>query len=134
MDALYHRLLLIIENLDGPLDLLTLLVLQDRESYYLTVNFSEDLLGLDEGEVLTMLGDLHAFVHVPKQKDLDDPIHILRDSLPDFLFDKSRSGRFFIDPQNGHANVMSQWIKCVQRHSRRNHDAPSEANFLGLLT
>jgi len=95
LDALYHQLFLTIENLDGALDLLTLLVLQDRESYYLTVNFSEDLLGLDEGEVLTMLSDLHAFVHVPKPKDLDDAIHILHDSLPDFLFDRSRSGRFF---------------------------------------
>ena len=50
LDALYHQLFLTIENLDGALDLLTLLVFQNRESYYL--NFSEDLLGLDEGEVL----------------------------------------------------------------------------------
>ena len=52
LDALYHQLLLTIENLDGALDLLTLLVLQERESCYLTVNFSEDFLGLDEGEFL----------------------------------------------------------------------------------
>ena len=93
------------------------------------MNFSEDLLGLDEGEVLMMLSDLHAFVHVPKPNDLDDAIHILHDSLPDFLFDKSRSGRFFIDPWNGHANVTAQWIKYVQRQSLQNHGAPSETNF-----
>ena len=121
------------ENLDGALDLPTLLVLRDRESYYFTVNFSDDLLGLDEGEVLTMLSDLHAFVHVPKPKYLDEAIHILHDSLPDFLFDKSRYGRFFIDPQNGHANVTAQWIKYVQRQSRRNHGVPSEANFFGTF-
>jgi len=123
LDALYHQLFLTIENLDGALDLLTLLVLQDKESYYLTVNFSEEFLDLDEGEVLTMLSDLHAFVHVPKPKDLDDPIHILHDSLPDFLFDKSRSGRFFIDPRNGHAKVTAHWIEYVQRQSQRDHGA-----------
>jgi hypothetical protein len=64
-----------------------------------------------------MLSDLHAFVHVPKPRDLDDTIHILHDSLPDFLFDKSRSGRFFIDPRNGHTNVTVQYIKYVQRQS-----------------
>jgi hypothetical protein len=52
LDALYRQLFLTVENLDGALDLLTLLVLQDRDSLYLTVNFSEDLLGFDEGEVL----------------------------------------------------------------------------------
>jgi hypothetical protein len=72
LDAFYHQLFLTIENLDGALDLLALLVFQGGESYCLTVNFSDsEDLGLDEGDVLIMLSDSHAFVHVPKPSDLD---------------------------------------------------------------
>jgi hypothetical protein len=63
LDALYQQLFLAIDDLEGAMDLLTLLVLQERDSYYLTVDFSGNLLGYDQGEVLAMLS---AFVHVPK--------------------------------------------------------------------
>jgi len=115
LDALYQQLFLAIDDLEGAMDLLTLLVLQDRDSYYLTVDFSENLLGYDQGEVLAMLSDMHAFVHVPKPDDLYDAIRIHHASLPDFLFDRSRSGEFFIDSRNGHANITTHWIKFVQR-------------------
>ncbi|KIM37579.1 hypothetical protein M413DRAFT_257752 [Hebeloma cylindrosporum] len=115
LDALYHQLFLAIDDLEGAMDLLTLLILQDRDSYYLTINFSEDLLAYEGGEVLAMLSDMHAFVHVPKPGDPYDAIRIHHASLPDFLFDRSRSGRFFIDSRHGHANVTTHWIKFVQR-------------------
>ena len=115
LDALYQQLFEAIDDLEGAMDLLTLLVLQERDSYYLTVDFSENLLGYDQGEVLAMLSDMHAFVHVPKLDNPYDTIRIHHASLPDFLFDRSRSGRFFIDSRNGHANIATHWIKFVQR-------------------
>ena len=102
------------------MDLLTLLVLQDSDSYYLTIKFSEDLLAYDRGEVLAMLSDMHAFIHVPKPDDPYDAIRIHHASLPAFLFDRSRSGKFFSDSGNWHANVTTLWIKFVQR--RTPHD------------
>lgn len=117
LDALYQQLFFAIDDLEGAMDLLTLLVLQDRDSYYLTIKFSEDLLAYDRGEVLAMLSDMHAFIHVPKPDDPYDAIRIHHASLPDFLFDRSRSGKFFIDSGNGHANVTTLWIKYVQRRT-----------------
>ena len=115
LDALYHQLFLAIDDREGAMDLLTLLVLQDRDSSYLTVDFSERFLAYDQGEVLAMLSDMHAFIHVPKPDDLYDTIRIHHASLPDFLFDHSRSGDFFIDSRNGHAKITTHWIKFVQR-------------------
>ena len=115
LDALYQQLFQALEDLEGAIDLLTLLVLQDRDSHYLTIDFAENLLGYDQGEVLAMLSDMHAFVHVPKPDDLYDAIRIHHATLPDFLFDRSRSGGFFIDSRNGHANITTHWIKFVQR-------------------
>ncbi|KIM36450.1 hypothetical protein M413DRAFT_78184 [Hebeloma cylindrosporum] len=115
LDALYQQLFLAIDDLEGAMDLLTLLVLQERDSYYLTVDFSENLLAYDQGDVLAMLSDMHAFIHVPKPDDLYDAIRIHHASLPDFLFDRSRSGRFYIDSRTGHANITTHWIKFVQR-------------------
>lgn len=117
LDALYRQLFQAINDRDrdDAMDLLTLLVLQDRDSHYLTVDFSENLLAYDQGEVLAILSDMHAFVHVPKPDDLYDAIRIHHASLPDFLFDRSRSGEFFIDPRNGHAKITTHWIKFVQR-------------------
>ena len=115
LDALYQQLFFSIEDLEGAMDLLTLLVLQDRDSYYLTIDFSENLLAYDKGEIPAMLSDMHAFVHVPKPDDPYDAIRIHHASLPDFLFDRSRSGKFFIDSRNGHANVTTHWINFVQR-------------------
>jgi hypothetical protein len=115
LDALYQQLFSAIDDLEGAMDLLTLLVLQDCDNYYLTVRFSEDLLGYDNGDVLAMLSDMHAFIHVPNPDDPYDAIRIHHASLPDFLFDKSRSGRFFIDSRHGHANVTTHWINLVQR-------------------
>ena len=115
LDALYQQFLLSINDLEGAMDLLTLLALQDRDRYYLTVDFCENLLAYDAGEVLAILSDMRAFVHVPKPDDPYDTIRIHHASLPDFLFDRSRSGRFFIDSRYGHAIVATHWIKFVQR-------------------
>ena len=105
LDALYQQLFLAIDDLEAAMDLSTLLVLQDCDSYYLTIKFPEDFLTYDRGEVLAMLSDMHAFIHVPKPDDPSDSIRIHYASLPDLLFDQSRSGRFFIDSRNGHATL-----------------------------
>ena len=76
--------------------------------------FLEELLSLNRGDVYFALGDLHSILNVPdprrsststSPKTPDAGIRILHSSLIDFLTDRSRAGRYFINSVKVHAEL-----------------------------
>ncbi|KAF8148274.1 hypothetical protein B0H34DRAFT_268812 [Crassisporium funariophilum] len=83
--------------------------------------FLEELLSLNRGDVYFALGDLHSILNVPDPrrnsvtsttiKTLDSGIRILHSSLIDFLTDRSRAGRYFINSVKVHAELARACTK-----------------------
>jgi len=65
------------------------------------------------GELQITLSDLHSIIAIPLPQGNDNGIRYLRlfhASLGDFLLDKARSGRLFIDVQDAHAHFARYCI------------------------
>jgi RecA/RadA recombinase len=82
--------------------------------------FLEELLSLNRGDVYFALGDLHSILNVPDprrssassdSKPLDAGIRIIHSSLIDFLTDRSRAGRYFINSVKVHAELARACTK-----------------------
>ena len=69
--------------------------------------FIERLLGLGNGDVRYLLLDLESLLTV---KDDDAHIRFFHASLSDYLFDKSRSGKFWIDMGAVYADLVQQCL------------------------
>jgi len=67
----------------------------------LTPSIIANFLGFRPGQLQVALVDLHSVLHIP-QDDSPDTIHLLHASLPDFLCDKERSRKFYIDQREAH--------------------------------
>ena len=65
----------------------------------------EDFFFLRRGEVDIILSDIHSLVSVPSSNDELGELRIFHASLPDFLLDRSRSGRFYIDKAEASAKL-----------------------------
>ncbi|KAJ2913596.1 hypothetical protein MD484_g6809, partial [Candolleomyces efflorescens] len=97
------------------------------------------LLGIETFEVVRVLVDLQAIIHIPGTDDL--PVTICHTSLRDFLTTESRSGRFFTSPGfhlhlSHRCNVVraseqSQAGSAVALYSGK-HQAGHFAKFLSL--
>ena len=73
--------------------------------------FLERLLGLRTGGVRYLLFDLGSLLTIDDD-DLD--IRFFHASLSDYLFDKSRSGQFWIDAEMTYADVAQQYLlRCI---------------------
>jgi hypothetical protein len=71
--------------------------------------FLERLLGLGTGGVRYLLFDLESLLTI---EDDDRNIRFFHASLSDYLFDKSRSGQFWIDAEMIYADVAQQCLLC----------------------
>jgi len=69
--------------------------------------FLERLLGLRTGGVRYLLFDLESLLTIDND---DRDIRFFHASLSDYLFDKSRSGQFWIDPEMIYAEVAQQCL------------------------
>jgi len=78
--------------------------------------FLEELLSLNRGDIPLILTDLHTILNVSEArcntisqpsntKVSDQGLRILHHSLSDFLLDRSRAGRFFINTVKAHAEL-----------------------------
>ena len=73
--------------------------------------FLERLLGLRTGSVRCLLFDLESLLTID---DDDRDIRFFHASLSDYIFDKSRSGQFWIDAQIIYADVAQQCLlRCI---------------------
>ncbi|KAF8878896.1 hypothetical protein CPB84DRAFT_1793757 [Gymnopilus junonius] len=132
LDCLYRHIFAAVNNIKGVLRILGAILFSQRlyskkfaqndpELPIPTTDprFLEELLGLNRGDVSFILADLHSILSVPDSrrnsmsamastggaKSGETGIRILHTSLIDFLTDRSRAGRYFINSVKVHAEL-----------------------------
>ena len=77
--------------------------------------FIERLLGLENGDLRYLLLDLESLLTIDND---DAKIRFFHASLSDYLFDKSRSGEFWIDAGAVYSDLIRQclfWLRSERR-------------------
>lgn len=135
LDNLYRHILSSVDDSTKVMEVLSLIILQNGYDGLLTVKFTDNLLGYEEGDTRTALSDMHALVRVPKSSRSKSPLRIYHASLFDFLLDKSRSGDgYFIDAKTVHTKLSTNFIRMLSVTAR--HDIlPVSTNYVigGLI-
>ncbi|KAF8883167.1 hypothetical protein CPB84DRAFT_1750722 [Gymnopilus junonius] len=78
----------------------------------------ERLFQLEHGDVPRLLYDLESLLNVEGR---DQDIRIFHASLSDYLFDRSRSGQFWIDTESTYADLAEQYINRLPEWSDIHH-------------
>jgi hypothetical protein len=97
LDRFYDHILSSVSNIEKITEILSFLL--QVQFWKKTKTMVEDFLFLRHGEVEIILSDIHSLVSVPSSDNESDELRIFHASLPDFLLDRSRSGRFYIDKE-----------------------------------
>ena len=115
IDFLYiHILTSASDNIDSALEIFAVLLFLRHQELKITPRFIDSFLSLEEGEVFTILSDLHSIIAVPSAKERDIPLQFFHASLGDFLTDHSRSGdTFFLESGVCHRNIVNRIINQV---------------------
>jgi len=103
LDALYNHILASTYDQEKVLKLFMVLLVTDIQK---KASVIEKFLFFKPGEIDIILSDLHSLIAVPSPDDDKSPLRISHASLSDFLRDRSRSGRFFIDAGPAHAEIL----------------------------
>ncbi|KDR73130.1 hypothetical protein GALMADRAFT_251694 [Galerina marginata CBS 339.88] len=110
LDLLYTMIFLDIDENDrvDVLRILGVLLVPYKEDHsgYRTPAFLEYLLNLDAGDTRRMLFDLESLLSVDSDHD---PVRFSHASLGDYLFDRSRSGQFWIDAGKVYADLAGHY-------------------------
>jgi len=116
LDALYIHIFSTVKNINRALEILSLLLLT-RTKMQTTPQLLEDLFFLRHGDVYITLSDLHSVMDVPAPATnrASSVIRIVHASLGDFLLDKSRSAKLYIDAGNAHANLTRYFLKHLSK-------------------
>ena len=75
------------------------------------------LLHVDEGHIRHALRGVSSLFRLPE--DNSHRIRLVHASLFDYLTDQSRSGKYFVDSEGGHASIASCCIRLMRRHLKR---------------
>ncbi|KAF8802001.1 hypothetical protein BYT27DRAFT_7197458 [Phlegmacium glaucopus] len=116
LDALYIHIFSKVKDINRALEILSLLVLK-QSIIPLTAELLEKLFFLRHGDAHIIFSDLHSIMDVPPpstDRKLSQ-IRIYHASLADFLLDKSRSVKFYIDAGNAHANLTQYFLKHLSK-------------------
>ena len=108
LDKLYTQILSTTPNVQLLSRVLGCLIILPRYRLDQSPRTIERVLELWPGEGTTILRGLHAVLDF-KQRAVT-PIHA---SLSDFLFDESRSNKFYIDPQICHVDIMLHILRLI---------------------
>lgn len=75
----------------------------------------EELLSLNHGDVRLTLRGLHSLLSVPGPNPQSNGryIHFFHASLPDFLRDRTRSSKYFIDANNRHDDLARCCLRIL---------------------
>jgi len=143
LDSLYRHVLGSVHNIKGVLRILGAILFATRLFSRKSIagtgelpipvtdpRFLEELLSLNRGDVSFILGDLHSILNVPdtrrnsvsagNPRTLDTGIRILHSSLIDFLTDRSRAGRYFINSVKVHAELARACTRNLLSGKRLN--------------
>jgi hypothetical protein len=121
LDSLYNLILLSVEDITRVLEILALVFLQTGYSRRLSVDFIETLLGYESGDVAAALIDMHALVQVPTSDSSNENLHFYHASLHDFLMDKSRTERFFLDARLRHLDLARCLFRYINTASEKEY-------------
>ncbi|KAF8955584.1 hypothetical protein BDZ97DRAFT_261670 [Flammula alnicola] len=129
LDVIYMHILSSAADIERALDILSVLLLMEFRGTSGRVEpaqlrYVEALLFYNSGDVHIALSDLHSIVDVPPQDGMhwDLPLRTLHASLGDFLFDRSRSGKFFIDSCVARGRIA----RCLMKHLARHKDLSAD--------
>ncbi|KAF8801487.1 hypothetical protein BYT27DRAFT_7174195 [Phlegmacium glaucopus] len=127
LDALYIHIFSKVRNITRALEILSLLLLTPVVRP-ITPQLLEDLFFLRHGDVYIILNALHSIMDVPvPSTDIVSPtIRIYHASLGDFLLDKSRSAKLYIDAGSAHANLTQYFLKHL---SNTDHHTSQDDGF-----
>ncbi|KDR70024.1 hypothetical protein GALMADRAFT_160180 [Galerina marginata CBS 339.88] len=111
LDDLYRHVLSTAEDYGLVSRILGYLLLANLPNQYDTPSprCLEDFFSLQEGDTYLALSSLHSILQIPTH-DYDD-ITIIHASLGDFLFDRSRSGTYYLDSSLAHADLA---VCCIR--------------------
>jgi hypothetical protein len=113
LDELYMHIFLGVTDITAVIKVFEVLLLFPPLSNATIVDV-EKFLFLEPGELQIILSDLHSIIAVPSPQEDAKAIRHLRlfhASLGDFLLDKARSGKLFIDAREAHAHMARYCIK-----------------------
>ena len=118
LDLLYHQIFAQVEDLACVTLILATLIF-GADSHLASPKYFERRFGMEEVDVHVALGDLVAVVSCEPHA-----VKFLHASLPDFLLDRNRSGKYYID----RAAWSARLAETIIRHVQFKNDAP------GMLT
>ncbi|KAF8884418.1 hypothetical protein CPB84DRAFT_1850655 [Gymnopilus junonius] len=124
LDALYTHILSSVGDIDRVRQIFAFLLLRESD-FDADMNAIEDFLRLRRGQLDMLLKDLHSVIYVPLPSRRWESLRLFHASLGDFLLDRTRSGRFFLDPEEAHSRMARYSIRYLKYSSLL---PPSEIN------
>jgi len=117
LDQLYHHIFSSARNREATMEVVSLLVLPRTTEHALSIHYTspvmlEQLLMLKPGEVRCRLVSLPSLLTITGP---EDPIKVLHASLPDHLFDQSRSGEFFVDHDKARNTLRQSYLQVISK-------------------
>jgi hypothetical protein len=114
IDALYAQILTRSQDLPHFHPIISAIVFLFEP---LPISGIAELLGIGIAEVIHVLDNLQAIVHLSRTNDVDFPVTLCHASVRDFLATQSRSGNFFVPPSFHLYLSYRCWILRDQRRS-----------------
>ena len=114
LDALYTHIFSSIADIPTILKILGFLFF--KGNYYgmsVTLGFLADLLDLDVEDVDLHLSELHYILYIPPPNTTELSIQPVHASLQDFLVDKLRSGKYYIDEEAFHTDIAQKCLHYI---------------------
>lgn len=104
LDALYHHVLGAVQDIEKVLNILYFMVLSTNKSLC-TSAAMETVLGYSNGELYTILCDMHSLLDIPE--DTNQQLRFYHTSLGDFLRDPLRAQHLYISLPNSNAFISA---------------------------
>ncbi|KAF4610075.1 hypothetical protein D9613_010461 [Agrocybe pediades] len=113
LDLFYYHILSSVKIIDKVMDIfIFLLMVQFWDKTRRTI---EQFFFYRPGEVDVILSDLHSLISIPPPHDSPGELRIFHASFPDFLLDRSRSKKFFIDKTEASTKLVGYCLRHFQR-------------------
>ena len=116
LDALYSHILSSVDDIARVREVFFFLLLGESD-FGADMNTVEDFLQLRRGQLDMLLKDLHSVIYVPLHNRGSESLRLFHASLGDFLLDRKRSGRYFVDPEEGHSRLARYCLRYLKRSS-----------------
>ncbi|KAH9476239.1 hypothetical protein JR316_0011810 [Psilocybe cubensis] len=131
LDRFYHHILSSVADIGRVIDFFMFLLLV--QFWTKTRNIVEDFLFLRRGELDIVLCDLHSLVSIPEPEDESTELRVFHASFPDFLLDRSRSGKFHLNAASASARIVRYCIRHFKDPNVMCQDGINHHNIRSLF-